>query len=362
MNLLRPRGLHLNTLRRLLAAGPLPQLEEPLHAFICVADHYEPKRSRALPEVQRERVERWRRQYPESVKGLADSRGNSPRHTFFYPAEEYELEHLDGLAELCHAGHGDVEVHLHHDGDTSDRLRETLLAFKETLFERHDLLAKNAVGEITYGFIHGNWALDNSRADGRWCGVNDELTVLRETGCYADFTMPSAPADCQTRTINSIYYAADDPQRPKSHDRGVPARVGGKGPDDALLMIQGPLALDWGRRKWGLLPRLENGELHDSHPPTLARLRLWLQAGVCVAGRPDWRFIKLHTHGAQERNAAMLLGPPMRRFHDSLAEFTRQHPAFQYYYVTAREMAALAAQAETGRLEPEFAPMRSTAV
>ena len=135
----------------------------------------------ALPAVQRERVERWRRGYPPSIAGLTDSVGRPPRHSFFYPAEEYEPEHLDALAELCRQGLGEVEVHLHHDGDTSENLRATLIEFKEKLYHKHALLAKNATGEITYGFIHGNWALDKSRRDGRCCGVNDELTVRRET-------------------------------------------------------------------------------------------------------------------------------------------------------------------------------------
>ena len=354
MNWPRPRGLHLSTIARLMRPGAAADLSTRLRVFICFADHYEPKFADAGLQVQRERVDRWVREYPESVKALADCRGRSPQHTFFYPAEEYEPEHLDRLAELCHAGHGEVEIHLHHDRDTSDRLRQTLIEFKETLFDRHGLLAKNSAGEITYGFIHGNWALDNSRADGRWCGVNDELSVLRETGCYADFTMPSAPADCQTRTINSIYYAVDDPQRPKSHDRGIAAQVGGQPPADGLMMIKGPQALNWGGRKFGFLPRLEHGDLHGGRPPTLARLRLWLQAGVGIVGRPDWRFIKLHTHGAQERNASMLLGEPMRRFHESLADFARRNRGSQYYYVTAREMAALVGQAEGGFLEPHF--------
>jgi hypothetical protein len=290
---------------------------------------------------------------------VADSLGRPPQHTFFYPAEEYEPEHLEQLAKLCRSGCGDVEIHLHHDNDTSDHLRETLLEFAATLHDRHGLLGKDSAGRVRYGFIHGNWALDNSRRDGRWCGVDDELTVLRETGCYADFTMPSAPADCQTRMINSIYYAADDRQRPKSHDRGLPAKVGRRPPADALLMIQGPLALDWRRRKWGLLPRLENGDLHGGRPPTADRLRLWLRAGVAVEGRPEWRFVKLHTHGAQERNAAMLLGEPMRRFHQSLAELAQQDRAFRYYYVTAREMADLVRQAEAGEREPSFGERRA---
>ena len=354
----QPRGLHWSSLAKLAVQFGRWDRDRPRHVFLCLADHYEPLRGAAPPRVARERVARWRREYPRSVAGLADSRGRSPQHTFFYPAEEYAAEHLDALAGLCRGGHGDVEVHLHHDADCSERLRETLSSFKETLHHRHGLLARSASGEITYGFIHGNWALDNSRPDGRWCGVNDELTILRETGCYADFTMPSAPNACQTRTINSIYYARDDRLRPKSHDRGVTARRGAAPPDDSLLMIQGPLALGWKRRGWRLAPALENGELHGGRPPTLGRFKLWLRAGVCVADRPDWLFIKLHTHGALERNAAMLLGEPMRQFHEALARFVRQRPAWQYYYVTAREMAALVRQAEQGALAPEFSLAR----
>jgi hypothetical protein len=216
------------------------------------------------------------------------------------------------------------------------------------------LLQKDATGRISYGFIHGNWALDNSRPDGRWCGVNNEISVLLETGCYADFTMPSAPACCQTSTINSIYYAVDDPERPKSHDLGTPAKVGLSAPEQALLLVQGPLALDWGCRKWGLLPRLENGDLTYRRPPTLERLMMWLRAGVQVCGRPDWLFVKLHTHGAQEKNAEMLLGEPMRAFHQSLGCLAKDQNWFKYYYVTAREMADLVHQAEAGARVPAF--------
>ena len=46
-------------------------------------------------------------------------------------------------------------------------------------------------GRVVFGFIHGNWALDNSRPDGKYCGLNNEITLLRDLGCYADFTMPS---------------------------------------------------------------------------------------------------------------------------------------------------------------------------
>ena len=325
-----------------LAAPRRRELPRPLNVLICVADHFEPSRETASYTVAAQRVSRWVHEYPKLALALEDSRGRPAQHTFFYPAEEYEPRLLDELAGLCGQGLGEVEVHLHHDNDTSDRLRETLLTFTTALHEKHGLLERDAAGRISYGFIHGNWALDNSRADGRWCGVNDELTVLMETGCYADFTMPSAPAACQTRTINSIYYAQDDPLRPKSHDRGTLARAGATPPKNSLLMVQGPLALDWSRRKRGIFPTIENGELTGRNPPTIARLWSWVGASVCVTGRPEWRFVKLHTHGAWEPNTPMLLGEPMRLFHQSLRDFARDHDWFRYYYVTAREMAAAA--------------------
>ena len=96
--------------------------------------------------VQRERADRWVREYPRSIAGLADARGRPPQHTFFYPAEEYNPEHIEKLAGLCRQGFGEVEVHLHHDNDTADKLRCTLEGFKHRLFHDHGLLRKNAQG------------------------------------------------------------------------------------------------------------------------------------------------------------------------------------------------------------------------
>jgi hypothetical protein len=325
---------------------PAPGAE--VHLLLCVADHYEPKDGGAPPEVSRARVRRWLEEYPRQFDRFRDSDGRTPRHTFFYAAEEYEAEYLDALAELCRAGFGEVEIHLHHDGDTAAGLRDKLLHFKELLAERHGLLARRRdTGEVAYGFIHGNWALCNSRPDGRLCGVNDELEVLRRTGCYADFTLPSAPEPTQTPKINSLYYACDRPGRPRSHDRGVDV---GRGPAPAggLVLIQGPLVLDWGRRKWGLLPRIENGCLQASLPPDVRRLPLWLRARVQVPARPDWFFVKLHCHGAADHGAAPLLGEAMVHFHEGLAEHARRHRNFRYHYVTAREMYNLVRAAEDG--------------
>lgn len=343
---MRVRGLGVEQMIRLLGGTCCPLARGPQRVFLAVCDHFEPDWGGASEEVRRERVARWGQDFPRSVDGLADSRGRPPQHTFFFPLEEYRPQLLDQLAQLCHGGWGEVEVHLHHDGETASQLRDRLEWFRDTLHREHGLLHRDRQGRIRYGFIHGNWALNNSHPDGRWCGVNDELTVLRETGCYADFTMPAAPHPAQTRIINKIYYASSTPERPKSHDRGTPARVGCSPPKDSLLLIQGPLALDWGDRKAGLIPRLENGDLHAGRPPAPRRLDLWLRAGVGVQGCPEWRFIKLHAHGAKPANADVLLGAPMRSLHQELARRAADDPQFRYYYVTARELAELVHAAE----------------
>jgi hypothetical protein len=324
------------------------QPEQPVHLLLCIADHYEPDWGKPSSAIAQARVDRWVREYPRVLGQFRDSDGRPPRHSFFYPLETYNPAHLDALAELCRGGFGEVEVHLHHDHDSPEALRRKLLDFKETLAQRHGLLCRHRdTGELAYGFIHGNWALDNSRPDGRWCGVNNELDILRETGCYADFTLPSAPSPTQTRKINSLYYAVDDPHRPRSHDWGTDVGVG-PAPVNSLLMIQGPLIFDWTRRRYGLVPKLENGCIQSNQPLRAARLDCWLRARVQVASRPDWFFVKLYTHGAKEANADVLLGESAVRFHEALAQRARDNRQFHYHYVTAREMANLVRAAEAG--------------
>ncbi len=299
-----------------------PAAVEPTHVFFCFCDHYEPlwNNGNGL-----QRIRYWREHYPSRFR---DVDGRPPQHTFFYPAEEYRPELLDSVAQFCRQGYGEVEIHLHHDNDTAENLRATLNDFKSKL-AGHGFLSQGR-----YGFIHGNWALDNSRRDGRWCGVNNELQVLRETGCYADFTLPSAPSDCQTRTVNSIYYATDDPTRPKSHDTGPPVRVGGQATGD-LMIVQGPLALNWGRRK------IENADVAGYSPATPDRVALWMKQRISVVGKPDWVFVKVHTHGCQERNFGAVLDGTL---HEMLAKLP-----VKLQYVTAREVYNLVKAAEAGR-------------
>jgi len=309
------------------------------HVYFCFADHYEPFWGKVDATRARARVRRWVEGYPALAARHRDSEGRAPRHSFFYPEEEYDPQILEWLAELCRAGYGDVEVHLHHDDDTAGNLRETLTRYTERLFKDHGLLRREAAtGKIAYCFIHGNWALDNSRPDGRWCGVDDEISVLLETGCRCDMTMPSAPSDTQTRKINSIYFAAGRPGRRKSHDDGRDAAVGGWRRPEELLLVQGPLTLNWRARKLGLIPRIENGEISSEAPPTRERARLWVDCGVTVKGAEEHVFVKVHTHGADDRTTDMLLGGGFETLWGSLEAQYRDRPGSALHYVSAWEM------------------------
>ncbi len=323
-------------------------VDGPVHILFSFVDHFEPQWGRPTLELERHRVARWRHGYKALAQGHRDADGVHPQHTFFYPEEEYRQEHLDEVAALCREGFGEIEVHLHHDHDTEAGLREKLTRFVRVLHDQHGALPVDPrSGQPAFAFIHGNWCLDNSRADGRWCGVNNELKVLGEMGCYADFTLPSAPSDTQTRKINSIYYAVDDVARPKSHDQGTDVRAGVQGKGD-LLIVQGPLALNWRNRRWGLLPRIENADVRAAYPPTPDRVDLWVRQHVHVQGRPDWIFIKVHTHGTQDRDLEALLGAPMDALFTDLE--TRYNDGRQYalHYVNSREMFNIIMAAQDG--------------
>lgn len=315
------------------------------HLLLAVCDHFEPLHASDKAGALR-RLATWREEFPKIAAAYRDADGHPPKHTFFYPIEQYDPDLIGPLAELCRATGSEVEVHLHHENDSDEGLRAALEEGKANL-RRHGLLGSDRAGATRYGFVHGNWALNHCHPEGRGCGVEREIPVLRGTGCYADFTLPSAPSPAQPQIVNRIAYLDDLPGA-RALEEALPVRTG-EGPhrreDPArLLMVQGPLALDWRRRKWGLFPRIENGDLTGANPPTPARLRLAASQRVSVEGRPDWVFVKWHTHGGIERNYETLLGEPMRRFHESISSLGE----IRLHYVTAREMANLVHALEDG--------------
>jgi hypothetical protein len=313
------------------------------HLLFAFCDHFEPLWRQPGPDVGRARVQAWREGYPRLAGEFHDAEGRSPRHSFFFPGEEYSPEFLQPLAELARADLGEVEVHLHHDGDTEDGLRRSI---GETLdrFAGHGHLS-HVEGRPRYAFIHGNWCLANARRDGRWCGVDRELPLLFETGCYADFTFPAAPDESQPGIVNQIYWPTGDLRRARGYDQGQPACVG-QTYDDRLLMIEGPLALARRPGRWTV--RIENAAVTADDPGSEARVASWVRQNIHVAGRPEWVFVKVHTHGAPEKQAASLLGDGGRALHRALARYNDGRE-WALHYVTAREMYNVAWAAMEGR-------------
>ena len=271
--------------------------------WVALTDHYEPLVTGKVGiEQARARVAAWRDLWPEiALSAPPDATGQPPCFTFFYPQEEYNREILDTLAKLSRTRLTDVEVHIHHADDTAATLRAKLSDFLTRLEEQHGLLHRHN-GERVFGFIHGNWALDNSLPGGRWCGVTGELQLLRDLGCYADFTMPSVPSPTQSRTVNRIYWTNGDPTRPRGFDRGTVATPHA-GRQGDILMVEGPLGLRWRER------RIETGELAHYDPPTPYRVQRWLDLAPRIG---DDIFLKLFGHSAREDNAAALIGAPGR--------------------------------------------------
>ena len=99
--------------------------------LLAIADHFEPGNGGVSAAVAQGRVEAWEREYPRRFGRFRDSDGRPPRHTFFYPLEMYRRGEMEGLGRLCTKGFGEVEVHLHHENDTADHLRETLCAIRK---------------------------------------------------------------------------------------------------------------------------------------------------------------------------------------------------------------------------------------
>jgi hypothetical protein len=328
-----------------------------VHLILALADHFEPAyvpedgRARAPYDEQERRLKFWCHEYPKFADPWRDHEGRPLVHTYFYPAEQYDSNHLEQLADLCQSGWGEIEIHLHHgldSPDTADNTRRVLTEFRDILAHKHSCLSYQPGSAIPwYAFVHGNFALANS-AGGHACGVDSEMRVLAETGCYADMTLPAAAFDqAQTAKINSLYECGLPLDVRAPHRKGRDLQSG-RPPGIFPLMVQGPLVLDFAARG-GLRPiKIDNATVTRSMPPTLERLKRWKRAAIRVDGRPDWLFIKLHCHSMDIRQQASVLGDPMRRF---LAELVAGAPERNeiLHFVSAREMVNMICAACDGR-------------
>ncbi|HTH51891.1 MAG TPA: hypothetical protein VL501_08160, partial [Pyrinomonadaceae bacterium] len=273
------------------------------------------------------------------------------RHTNFYPAEQYHPELLDIMAEMQADGLGEVEVHLHHGvdrPDTAENLEVQLVEFRDTLAGRHKCLSlADRDDQPKYAFVHGNLALANS-CGGRFCGVDNEMQILRDTGCYADMTLPSAPDQSQVRMINEIYEYTGAADEAVPHRDGL--RLGSNHHVPRLpVIMQGPLVFNWTRTINGIpVPRIDDGALVANQKMDEARFRRWMSANVTVQGRSDIVFIKLYCHGFFDHDQSSCIGDEARRFFGKLVEDGEKSGKYSIHFASAREAFNIAMAASEG--------------
>jgi hypothetical protein len=328
-----------------LISGRYSRADQTKHMFVLVCDHWEP----GSGEENLLGAEDWLDKFKKIAISHKDSQNRHFRYTWFYPIENFDSDILKLLSDATREGFGEVEVHWHHHHDSSS-VFERELQDAISAFTIAGALISAENDKPQFAFIHGNWALDNSRP-GK-CGINDEIAILQRNGCYADLTFPSLGFSSQPSTINRIYYAIDTPE-PKSHNSGETAKVGVDG--SGLMMIEGPLGLNFRN----MLILFENAAIDDSEgsgfsgrlrkPATYSdyfkphRVHLWNQIGVSIEGRREWVFVKLHAHGMQHKE--ILLGGELDAALSAIESYCYSRN-IKLHYIVAREAYNLVKAAE----------------
>lgn len=321
-------------------------VEGKRHLIFVIANHFEPgwkpKGSYNLDE-QRRRMDEWYRLAKATGESVFDSDGTKFRHTNFYPGEQYDYQILQALAEMQAEGLGDVEIHLHHGvekPDNAENLRSVLTDFRDVLAEEHKCLSRfEGKGKPKYAFVHGNLALGNS-ADGKYCGVDNELEILAETGCYVDMTLPTGSDETQIPVLNQIYECALPLSRKMPHRKGIPLEAGEKSSTDLLLPVifTGPLIFNWSRRIKGFpFPRLDDGALARNQKMNSERLNRWIGANITIKNQPNWIFIKLYCHGFYGYDQSACIGEDAKRFFGDVVEQGGATGSYDVHFTTARE-------------------------
>jgi hypothetical protein len=308
----------------------------------------------------------WVDDYIAMASQHCDADGRHPVHSYFLmttPTLQRAIVQsaLTKFNQATYGGYGEVEYHCHH-GATDERKRTedvatTTLISQITLakeyFNKHGaLITAERTPKCTFGFIHGMWCLDNTRYDDwtdphdphyEYCGVNQELRILSQLGCYADFTFP-AWGPMEPLLHDAIFYAADD-NDPGSYKKSANIRVVevNQPPFGDLMIIQGPKT----STNVGVVP----GSYYQY--ATLARMDDWVAHNVHITGRNDWIFIKVYTHGCMGNVSDpatwdSFFGKTMDKFYTDIEQKYNDGVNWKLHYVSAREMYNIIKAAEAG--------------
>jgi hypothetical protein len=314
---------------------PAEHAKGPKHLMFVFVDHFEPH--------DQEAMNAWMKGYPEMASKHADSDGKHPQHSWFWFFSESDLAEkksfLAQLATLSYEGYGEIEFHMHHGNDDEESFLKQMREAISLSNEVGAMVTQEVQPRKAFGFIHGMWSLDNSRGPG-FCGINNELILLQRLGCYADFTNPSW-GSMHPKMVNRFYYATDDPLNPKSYNSGVEMEAGKLGVGD-LFMFTGQSVVGFN----SVMPRYDHGEVDFEHLPKPHRVDSWIKNAVSVKGRPEWKFVKVFSHGALTQDHDTMFGEWADRLYSHLEKHYNNGSEYILHYVTAREAFNIAKAAE----------------
>lgn len=295
------------------------------HIVFLIVDHYEPGFGDKGAQLNRE----WLVNYRKLADKHKDSYGRKPQHTWFYAYDHKNELVMPDLSCIVKEGYGEIEFHWHHKHDSNETFPTKLAEGIDWFNSYGAMIDKN--GTKSFGFIHGDWSLDNARG-AAFCGVSRELDILKSQGCYADFTFPAFANSAQPAKVNSIYYAKDDDKN-KSYNTGVDAEVGKENNHD-LLIFEGPLTL------------VDYGAIETDPYPNQKKIDSWINANIHVKSRPEWVFVKTYTHGMQSREVFF------SDVTDNMFSYLKEKYGtgkYRLHYVTAREAYNIVKAAEDGK-------------
>ena len=320
--------------------NPIKTPNKPIDLMFIFVDHFE-------LNGHEERLTSWTHGYPRIAAKHKDSDGRPPSHTFFYALDLMHEHELAAMQPVIESGFGEMELHWHHQHESETtfiaKLDDAMKLFHHYGYMRPYKPDQDAC----FGFIHGNWSLANSRGDD-FCGLDNEVKILKNKGCYADFTYPALFSEAQPPTINSIYYC-NQLDSNSCYFKGRISQLGYQEKEDEFMIFQGPMTINWldWRHKWH--PTIEDGDINNTNTHSdPKRIDAWVRQAIHVKGKPEWQFVKVFCHGGQDHESVV------STITDDLFSYLEKHyndgTKYRLHYVSTREAYNIVRAAEAGEI------------
>ena len=321
---------------------PILNRTTPMHVIFAFVDHWE----NGYGENGKRLANLFYNEYNDMAKKHQDADGISPQHTWF--CVYLEKPSIQVISKCVFNNLGEMEIHIHHgtandDGcDNTPEITQYLNDYINFLQKVGACITAELEPKTAFGFIHGMWALDNSRCmDGhrQYCGCNEELNLLISKKCYGDFTFP-AWGTMDPKWKSKICLCMDSPY-PKSYDyyfREL-SKFDSPPQNNEFLIFEGP----------GYI----STNIDKNEAPTLARMNSLVNANVHVIGRDDWVFVKVNSHCAQNLDDPQgfnnIIGNTADKFYSDIEQVFNDGINYKLHYATSRELYNIAMAAADGK-------------